>query len=527
MRRFHSYGPVDATQHFAVERRELVEQCVAELVGDPDKGGHFFTIWAPRQTGKTWLMRRAMAEISARYGDRFAVGHLTLQGVVAGEGTAEEFLHAVPGRFASDFSFEPPVPRDWDEWRRIFTKQGGAFDRPLILLLDEFDSLPAPVIDQLVSLFRVMHLDREGYVLHGLALIGVRAVLGLDSKRGSPFNVQRSLHVPNLTRDEVASLFTQYQAESGQRVEPGVIEQVFSVTRGQPGLVGWLGELLTEKHNPDPTHAIGLEQWQRTYARACHTEPNNTVLNLVKKARGPHRDRVMELFARPDTPFSFDDDACNYLYLNGIIDVQEIVADGGVPALVSRFSSPFVQLRLYNALTNDLFGDRLPVLAIEPLDDLADVFSARGLDMAALLERYKGYLRRLKQRGQDPWKEQARRGDLNLTEATGHFHLHAWLAEAVRGRSAVIPEFPTGNGKVDLLVRGEGGEAVIEVKSFRALHELPRAREQAARYAKGRGLGAAVVALFVPTDDATVLAALSGEQTVDGVRVTIVAIGWG
>ena len=36
------------------------------------------------------------------------------------------------------------------------------------------------------------------YLLHGLALVGVRAVLGIDSDRGSPFNVQRSLHVPNL-----------------------------------------------------------------------------------------------------------------------------------------------------------------------------------------------------------------------------------------------------------------------------------------------------------------------------------------
>jgi hypothetical protein len=35
MRRFHSYGPVDASEHYAVERRELVERCVGELVGNP------------------------------------------------------------------------------------------------------------------------------------------------------------------------------------------------------------------------------------------------------------------------------------------------------------------------------------------------------------------------------------------------------------------------------------------------------------------------------------------------------------
>jgi len=60
MRRFHSYGPVDGKHHFCVKREELVSHCLAQLVGIPDEGGHYtsflstcFTIWAPRQTGKT------------------------------------------------------------------------------------------------------------------------------------------------------------------------------------------------------------------------------------------------------------------------------------------------------------------------------------------------------------------------------------------------------------------------------------------------------------------------------------------
>ena len=77
MRRFHSYGPVDAEQHFCVARRELVDQCVSQLIGHLDKGGHYFTIWAARQTGKTWLMRQAMQEIPRRYGERFTVLQLS------------------------------------------------------------------------------------------------------------------------------------------------------------------------------------------------------------------------------------------------------------------------------------------------------------------------------------------------------------------------------------------------------------------------------------------------------------------
>ena len=52
--------------------------------------------------------------------------------------------------------------------------------------------------------------EEKDYLLHGLALIGVRAVLGVENVKGSPFNVQRSLHIPNLTHDEVVYLFDCY-----------------------------------------------------------------------------------------------------------------------------------------------------------------------------------------------------------------------------------------------------------------------------------------------------------------------------
>jgi hypothetical protein len=50
--------------------------------------------------------------------------------------------------------------------------------------------------DVLVGQFREMYQDRPKNIsanwLHGLAMIGVRAVLGVDSDLGSPFNIQRS-----------------------------------------------------------------------------------------------------------------------------------------------------------------------------------------------------------------------------------------------------------------------------------------------------------------------------------------------
>ena len=69
MRNFYSYGPVNSKYHFCVERKTLVDRCASFLVGEEGEGGHYFTIWAPRQTGKTWLMREVKKRIEEKYGD--------------------------------------------------------------------------------------------------------------------------------------------------------------------------------------------------------------------------------------------------------------------------------------------------------------------------------------------------------------------------------------------------------------------------------------------------------------------------
>jgi len=529
MREFWSYGPVDEELHFSVPRRELVANCVRQLVGSPEKGGHYFTVWAPRQSGKTWLVEQARQQIEHELGDQFLVATTSVEGmVIYDDQPAEAFLERVPWWIEDTFHIElPEAPVDWESCQRLFSKEHGLFDRPVILAIDEFDKLPRQVIDRLVSMFRDMYLRRRNYHLHGLALIGVRAVLGLDSQRGSPFNIQRSLYVPRFSEEEVAELWRQYREESGQTVEPAVVAETYRVTRGQPGLVGWFGELLTDpQRNATKGQPIDLTVWQDTYRRALYREWNNSVLNLVKKAKGEYEPYVLDLFARSDIHFKLDADWCSYLYTNGIIDVETDVDDKGAKVEMCRFSSPFIQERLYNALSDDLVGDRTPILALEPLDDLADVFEGDALNLPAVLDRYKAYLRRLAANGLDPWREQPRRSDLRLTEAVGHFHLYAWLRDALNSYAVVSPEFPTGNGKVDLLVRCDEAVGIIEVKSYANMRQFDLARAQAARYAASLDLDSVTLALFVPTRDEEVTQKLSGEMTIEGVQVTVVAIGW-
>ncbi len=293
MRTFYSYGPVNARHQFCVERKEIVEQCVNQLIGIPDEGGHYFTIWGARQTGKTWLMREALHEIPKRYGDAFAIQTFSI-------GTLDELAYTtiptnndftdivkLPGAFRSILESNLPGEPDvqtWQDFTALFRKHGGLWDSPVLLLLDEVETPPSWFLDLLVRRLRELYLERSNNWLHGLALTGVRAVLGVESAHGSPFNIQRSLHVTNLTADEVREMYQQYQNESGQPIDPEVVENVYNATRGQPGLESWFGELLTETYNDGHEHPIDVATWQKVWRKARFTEPNNNLMNLIIKA---------------------------------------------------------------------------------------------------------------------------------------------------------------------------------------------------------------------------------------------------
>ena len=155
------------------------------------------------------------------------------------------------------------------------------------------------------------------------------------------------------------------------------------------------------------------------------------------------------------------------------------------------------------------------------------MFTNTSLELPALLQRYKDYLIRLKAKGINPWKKQPRRKtDFHLTESVGHFHLFVWLEAAIGKQCIVSPEFPTGNGEVDIHLRCGDKRGIIEVKSFVNAYEAKLARQQAAKYAKQLGMEQVTIAMFIPVDEETVLEKLSQQEMINKVQVTVVAISW-
>jgi hypothetical protein len=350
-------------------------------------------------------------------------------------------------------------------------------------------------------------------LLHGVALIGVRAVLGMENPRGSPgstslttsFNVQRSLHVPNLTFEEVQGLFDWYTRESGQAVEPAVVERLFYETRGQPGLTCWFGELLTETYNADRMRPIDTAVFEEAYGAASYVLPNNNILNIISKARQePYKGYVLELFRTDEkVAFKYDDPTMNFLYLNGVIDWER----EGPGEYRLKFPCPFVQKRLFSHFATELFRETGRLY--NPFEDISDTITDDSLNLRNLLRRYERYLQL--NRG---WllKDAPRRADLRIHtvnfpvyEAVYHFNLFVFLRRFLDGYGgSAYPEFPTGNGKVDILMRYAGQSYGLEVKSYRTPRQYREALQQAAAYGRQLGLMEITLAFFVEqVDDAS------------------------
>lgn len=506
MRRFSSYGPPDTDLHFHAPRTELIERVSSRLRGDePAKGGHYITVWAPRQTGKTWVMREAAEKI--KESGQFEVGIFSLESLKKETDENEiltTFVHKAEQAFGKKF---PPLKKI-KEIASLFTRE--YFDKPVILIIDEFDSLEEEFINSFAGIFRDIFHSRvyektkksieKSSLLHGLALVGVRSVLGIENVKGSPFNTQQGLHIPNLTFDEVEGMFHWYEKERNQTVEPGVILRLYYETGGQPGLTCWFGELLSEGFDgypADHSRPVTVKQFETIYAAASQALPNNNILNIISKVKQePYQSKVLEMFRTDEKQeFQFDDEVTNALYLNGVV-VMDVVEHS---RFYLKFSCPFIQKRLFNYFSSRLFsGGKLGTL-VEPFLNLDDVITGSRINVPNLIGLYRRYLDKNRE-----WlfKEAPRRSDLKPYEAVFHFNLYSYLNEFLRSKDGLVfPEFPTGNGKIDLLIKYKKNIYGIELKSYTDQAGYRAAMQQAAGYGKQLNLREIYLVFFVSAID--------------------------
>jgi hypothetical protein len=136
----------------------------------------------------------------------------------------------------------------------------------------------------------------------------------------------------------------------------------------------------------------------------------------------------------------------------------------------------------------------------DPFRDLSDTITDNNIDIQRLIQRYEKYLQANRKRVliNVPRRE----NDLRIFKATFHFHFYAYLDRFFRGHDVrIFPKFPTGNGKIDLLLRYAGQLFGLELRSFANEQSYYKALKKAAKYGEQLNVTTIWLVLFVEAID--------------------------
>ena len=249
MRSFNTAGPVNAADHYLIaplSRIDLEE--ALGLVRDKK----YFVLHAPRQTGKTSALL-ALAELLNGRGYRCV--YVTFETARTARDDVQRAMRTVLFRLASEARETLDDGFLDDIWQDALARAGAdealgealsrwaqASPRPLVLLIDEIDTLTGDSLLSVLQQLRAGYPKRPARFPQSVVLCGMRDVRDYRmGATGSPFNIAAaSLRLGDFSREETLALLGQHTEETGQAFAPAALEAVWTQTRGQPWLVNAL-----------------------------------------------------------------------------------------------------------------------------------------------------------------------------------------------------------------------------------------------------------------------------------------------
>jgi hypothetical protein len=463
MRFFNTAGPVDPADHYCLPPLErLVLDDVLSLIEQKK----YFVRHAPRQTGKTPCLLVLMADLNGT--GRYRCVYTNAE---TGQATREDVPMAMAtvlsslGLWAREVLQDEFVARTWQEavqrnpftaLEEVLTGWTKCDPRPLVLLIDEIDTL---VGDSLISVLRQL---RAGYVRRPagfpqtVILCGVRDVrdyrIHSSTEKavitgGSAFNIKaKSLRLGDFNRAEMETLYCQYTAETSQRFLPGALDRLWTLSQGQPWLVNALGYELCFRMK------AGRDRSQPVTVALVEDARENLILSrqthldqLADKLQEERVRRVIEpLLAGDDSAEAFRSDDVDYLVDLGLIR-QTLSGAVGI-------ANPIYQQVIPRELG---WGTQARLT-----QDTAWYVKAAGrLDLAKLLAAFQQFFRE----HSEHWVER-----FQYKEASPQLLLQAFLQRIVNGGGRIEREYGLGRLRTDLLVlwNHPGGvqKVVIELK---------------------------------------------------------------
>jgi hypothetical protein len=462
MRFFNTEGPVDCARHYCLpplSRLDLDD--VLALIAQQK----YFLLHAPRQSGKTTCLL-ALADYLNERGEYHAVyanieaAQVWREDVAQGIATAVTYI----AQFAADRNgdaYAVPIMQEVLASSAPGTQLGiflarwcEQLPKPLVLLLDEVDSLIGDTLISLLRQLRAGYPNRPRSFPHTVVLCGVRDIQDyrIESAEGkavitggSAFNIKaKSLRLGDFNRLETNTLLFEHTVYTGQTFDPQAIELIWTYTEGQPWLVNALAYEVTweMRANRDRSRPVSVDDVHRAkenliLRRVTHID------QLAAKLREPRVQRVLEsILVGNQEPATIPPEDISY-----VRDLGLITTEGQL-----RIANPIYQEVIPRELT---YSTQLTISEQPAWYVLPD----GRLDLPKLLTNFQQFFRE----HFGAWLE-----GTEYKEAGPQLLLQAFLQRIVNGGGRVDREYGLGRRRTDLLIswpyRGGTQRAVIELK---------------------------------------------------------------
>lgn len=450
---FNTAGPCKADIHYMLSPTARLPE-LQPLIDQQN----YFVIHAPRQVGKTTAMLALAQELTAS--GQYTAVMLSVEVGAAFPEQPEIAEGAILGAWEDSISvwlppeLHPPRYPEGREGQQIgnfLRTWAQASSRPLVILIDEIDSLQDQTLISVLRQLRSGYPNRPQGFPHSLGLIGMRDVRDYKVKAGgsdrlntaSPFNVKvESLTMGNFSFEDVCSLYGQHTEATGQSFSPAALKYAFELTDGQPWLVNAIARQATEFLVKDRTEPITVKTIEE--AKEILIQRQDTHLDSLAERLRENRVKniIQPMLAGEDLPETPEDD-------------RRFLLDLG---LVKR--SPLGGL----VIANPIYREVIPrVLSQGPQDSMPQI-QPSWLNPDGSLNPDKllvGFL--------DFWR---RHGEPLLKSApyheiAPHLVLMAFLHRVVNGAGILEREYATGIGRMDLYLRYGSVIMGMELKVWR------------------------------------------------------------
>ncbi len=473
MRKFNTSGPNIPEKHYTIQRTDLIEKGI-ELVKDE----RYFTIWAPRQTGKSTYFRQLASELNS-------LGYFPVYFSVEGFNdfsTADTF-----DTFCRELREQTLIDWHIETFKDFEHNISNCKDKKIVIIIDEIESLNPAIFGQFLHTVRNLYHIRQKHCLKSVILVGVSNIVGIVNDNASPFNITDNLNVPYFTDQEVFELLGLHETETKQKFQTKVKQKISEITANQPGLVNGFAKKLVEDY-PDKKiltyeDYLKVEDWYLT-----ETIDKN-FSNILNKANEERSFVERLLFTEDKITFEIDRPSIKLLHTNGLIKKDE---DGNV-----TFWVPFYKKRLYKAFYPYTNGEQRQIsrtiFAEEYFTETGD------LKLDKLIETYKEYIKR---RGFNPHREKDENGNYtSIKEAALIYsfetYIHAFVTQT---EGKIYREANTGLGKSDIILNVKNKEYLIETKIYYAPKQFKDGKKQLSYYCKSLGQTKGIYLVYCPNN---------------------------